>query len=359
MNSIQFEHLGQVMRLSTDAEIAAWIAERKRNYPTKARVAQALAQKAKEKEGRDARRSARRPTLWKHEPHGPKPASNHNSGYGRRDPVDRAVAEQAMVEHKAASTNSGYNVDRIQQKADELKHQLAALEQELSRSRAQQAVAPNEAKASKQHNNKCDTVGKANSGTHIDMSTARAIKKHKHKRSTHDEVLERPLTKEAFESLIAKEAQIDTQIEDEVSSTGLISSSDTLSEVSADDSTSSSDLSDSSGSGGEPEKQSSKVKEADGGVEALPPRPRTERGTCKFFAQRGQCRYGNRCRFSHDPQLPLGMSEAESRKQKPEVERITLYERLMARQQEEENEELLRYIIAFGTRGYFENKQGS
>ena len=135
--------------------------------------------------------------------------------------------------------------------------------------------------------------------------------------------------------------------EDEASSSG--DSSDTSSDITGDGLLTSDDETSSGGtSGGEsdgaPVEISSKQEVP---VQESLQRPKAKpRVLCRDFKTRGRCPRGRKCKFLHDS------PDQQVNGQNPPNQRVTLYQRLLARQNEEEDKKLLQFIVHLGDNGY-------
>jgi type II secretory pathway pseudopilin PulG len=79
------------------------------------------------------------------------------------------------------------------------------------------------------------------------------------------------------------------------------------------------------------------------------PQPRSRR-ICRDFEKRGRCKFGNRCRYTHEKPV----RDAVAKKPKQEAQsnkRVSLYQRLLKQQEEEENKRVLENITHLGDNG--------
>ncbi|TKA64155.1 hypothetical protein B0A49_07060 [Cryomyces minteri] len=97
------------------------------------------------------------------------------------------------------------------------------------------------------------------------------------------------------------------------------------------------------------------------GPTRVPP-PVRERGICKFFLRTGRCRMGARCHFRHE--LPERSTKSiaikdqgKDKSKRTEAKRKTLHQRLVEQEEEEENRLALQVIKQLGDNGFFEEDE--
>jgi Nuclear fragile X mental retardation-interacting protein 1 (NUFIP1) len=257
--SLQFEHQGQLLSLNSPQDIAGWIAERKRRFPTKARIAETLAAKANEQ---DQPRRAQ---------------ADH-----RRQRQQPREASQKSKEHSWSSTQT------------------------------------RDQKGQKQNEHAATGVKRGKRSGDYQLRRTDALS-----RDTSDG---------------------DAETSDDASSDG----------VSDDESTSSSGSSAASNSSDEaPAEQSSKVPmpAIEPAKAELSQNVKTNK-VCQYMLKSGRCRKGKQCRYRHDILSDEFWSSVDSHRVEAEgPTKLSLYERLLAQQRDQEDREILHCIIHLGDRG--------
>ena len=273
---LQFEYRGHTSALRTPAEIVAWIAERRKRWPTQERR-HAARKEAEEKKRR-----------WEEEK------------------MKKAEAIQAAKKKRAEDS------------------QTTLVQKSSQRPQAQSLSVP--AAGPDAHR---EAQARAE---HLRRKALRAQKK-----------------LEAAESELLK-ATTETLTEDNVARSTLEGTSDD-----SDDLSDSSDLTDSTSSSGSdadsesgPEESSSKV-EVEKIASTLRKPPRTKK-PCLFFAKHGTCKYGAKCKYSHDAnQGSSRQSHIAATGYK--TGRKGLWQVMVEREEEEERKKTLNAIIALGKQG--------
>ncbi|RMD39958.1 hypothetical protein DV735_g5164, partial [Chaetothyriales sp. CBS 134920] len=297
---IQFEYKGNISTLSTPADIAAWIAERRKRYPTQAKreAAQKEAEERKEEiqKERKARQEAQREQREQRE------RDRKAKTTILQGTVAAAVAEGAAAEKtkkqknkEMAATGSSPNMDKQNQarlRAEKLRRELEKAER---------------------------TLAAMNEGSKTESTP--------HATATSDS-----------DTIVSSSSDEDT------SSSGSDSDSDSDAESDSD-----------SDSDGPPEELSSKLEPED----IVPPPAATGGGTrvCSFFAKGNRrCKYGDKCRFSHvrpetEPKRTARAERLAAARATTGPKRKGLWDVLVDKELEEENKKVLRAIIALGDAG--------
>ena len=117
---LQFTYKGQTATLQSQSDIAAWIAERKKRYPTKARIKEAAEQK---RQLQDAQRAANE---------------------ARREKQEKRKAE---IKDRQKLDDLNEAAQKAKLKAEKLRRQLKKEEKRIARAEAEAAKAKNEATA--------------------------------------------------------------------------------------------------------------------------------------------------------------------------------------------------------------------
>jgi hypothetical protein len=133
---LQFEYRGQTASLRTPEEIAAWIAERKRRYPTQAK------RDAAQKEAQEKRRQ------WEAQKQARSEAARlaRESRQQRHKRVDVPPSgqrkTQTSVSHKETATAAKLQAERLRRKAIRVQRDLAAAEARLAKHETSSVSAP-------------------------------------------------------------------------------------------------------------------------------------------------------------------------------------------------------------------------
>ncbi|OAL35250.1 hypothetical protein AYO20_05504 [Fonsecaea nubica] len=311
-----FEYRGHPLALRTREEILAWIGERRRRYPTQARIAaakkEAEEKKRKWEEEQKAKREARKEVLAKRE----QERAERLKAIGKvKQPREQDQSVQAGEE--SANPNAAA---RAKLKADKLRKRALKAQQELEK--AEEALRLAEMKET----------------TSPDSSAAT--------------IPSRPPTTEAGDVTSSS----DLTDSDATSSSGSSASSDSDSDT---DSDASSDLD------SIPEVTS--TKEASRAHVSLPLQPQSRLHApqvCKHFAKYKTCKWGSSCRYSHDITRKHGRSDtgATTGQRKPttttgtgNIRRKGLYQVMVDKEREESRKRLLSAIIGLGEKGLLES----
>lgn len=281
MDSLQFEHNGQIATLKTEKDIAAWIAERKKRYPTKARIAQKNAEALKKRQAvEEARERALKTT---------KP-------------------QNSQIESKDASNNVRAN--KHLKKAEKLREKLKAAE-----SKAAKAMNRNESiDISERRGDNMKPLSRKDSPIKKDI---KKIKDGKSSPPIHQKIVNGP-------NLGLDYSSTSSSAPTSRESSPLSSSSSDISHSSSSVSVSASSLSSSSplpasdidtvyqASSVRPEENEPSIscnlengpkviKETKQDRTAVPQQSTNKRARpCKFFLKSGRCRNGEKCNFNHD-----------------------------------------------------------
>lgn len=283
-DDVQFEYKGQTSALRTPAEIVAWIAERRKRWPT---------QEKREAARKEAEEKKRR---WEEE--------------------KRKKAEVIQAAKKKRAEDS----------------QNTLVQKRSQKPRAQSLSVP---AAGSDANHEAQARAE-----HLRRKALRAQKKF-----------------EAAESELLK-ASPDTLAEENVARSTLEGTSDD-SEDDSNGLSDSSNLTDSTSSLGAdadsdsaPEESSSKVEvEEIANTSRQPPRAKKP---CQFFAKHGTCKYGAKCKYSHDAnQVSSRHTQIAATGHK--TGRKGLWQVMVEREEEEERKKVLNAIIALGKQGVLDD----
>ena len=286
-NILQFEHKGEIATLNTPEEIAAWVAERRKKWPTEEK---------------------------------------------------REIARKQVEEQKAK-----YEAERATRLAA-AKAKVLAREQERQKRNLEREKSAIRQKIVKEHIQKAKTAAQHTGPLSTAQLKIERLRKRAEKAANQIERAERSLTAKDDTELDDLIANVDeaAAVQDLAANINLcdISSSDEMED------TSSSGSSDSeSGSDAAPEEMTSKSLESNQIKQPLRiPVKEDTRSPCKGFQSTGFCKFGRRCRFKHEKPVKEHVS-------KPGDRRKGLYQILVEKEQEEERKRALMTIIALGDAG--------
>ena len=374
---LQFAFRGRISTLRSSSDIAAWIEERRKRFPTKARAEEAARIRQRQEEARQAVIQARKKAQEKKK--------------AEANPHDKVQLE-AKSKEKAPKDGHSDAAAVAQRKIEKLRKRLEKEEKRAAKALAKASkeepgnhetnitqyplfqegtsqkrkrsisVGPTSREATKALNVGSDLLpqsSKTNS-VHDDTNTVVVVSGDQEntidrkpnpvpdpltpmsQTSAPDEITN-PQQQQTDQktspaaSIIKHDLsnEVDyggTKREDHVSRDQCISTSDSSSELSSTDSeddTSSSGSSSTDSDDGDdfPDQASSRRQRPD---KILPPKRGKQKGICKIFLRRGRCRWGNDCHYRHElPNKKNRDTEAkEVRKPEGRSERIGLHERV-------------------------------
>lgn len=327
IHSLVFEYRGTTSALRTSADIAAWIAERRKRYPTQARI-EAAKKEAEDKrrkweEEKKARFAARREAQVQREKERAEQKSKKQKTGLHQKKEESTSAETAGLDHTARAK---LKAERLRKKALKAQEQLAKAEEALRLAETKQLAS--------------DSVLSANP-PNLNEAPERA---------THDTASDPDLTDS-----------------DATSSSGP-STSASAPDSDSDDESNPEATSDSDSA---PETVSTKrAALAQGTLLPAGPPARTTRPArlCNKFAQDGRCKFGSQCRYSHDMstmQKKDSRGKASTQKQGAtattttsaagNIKRKGLWQVMVEKEREEERRRLLGAIIALGQNGVLDD----
>lgn len=384
---LQFEYRGQTATLRTAAEIAAWIAERKKNYPTAAKVeaARREAQERKDKWEESKKERAELQML-----------QGSEREKARQEEL-RQRALQSVRTNKAAkegdsyqTTNKKERVDetiKMAQKAEKLKRKLQKAQRDARE--AEEALARMQWAGDTSQEDRAEGAGSARIQSESpgpgSLATP-AAETCGPKPNAPDELakLKVELLKEedvASSSASATSSDLsvsdlyDSETDAEEDEATSSSGSDTPSHSQTDSAADSDSNADAS-----PEELTSKRT----APERVPPPPRIDpskhppsqssedkarpRTLCRNMLRGGRCQFGHRCRYSHDisGKRDQGMRDGDGRGQKGGTRgqgqegrkgrtgRKGLYQVMVEKEVDEERRAVVEVIMAMGERGMLE-----
>ncbi|EZF71225.1 hypothetical protein H105_06630 [Trichophyton soudanense CBS 452.61] len=332
---LKFSYRGRTSTLGSTAEVQAWIEERKRRFPTQARIEE----RKKEEEARKAAKRQKDEEMRKQREEAKKKREEER----KKREAEAAEAKKAKGKEKQKQQQQQQQqkkgdasdvAARAKMRADKLREKLARQERKLAQAEAaaakQQAAAEAEAEASARAGTAA-AAGQPEAGgqarvklggdeavasttTTPSLPTATAIAPQDHT----------PVAAGATKTLTPDLGNQASGADDDSGSDSTTSSEGESESESESGSNSDSE----SDSGSEPEQTSSRRQ----GPDRVPPRRR-----CHQFARTGQCRHGSSCTFLHEKKnqgqpkekdRPREQQQQQQRKgDKPRAGRKSLYER--------------------------------
>ncbi|OAL25228.1 hypothetical protein AYO22_05105 [Fonsecaea multimorphosa] len=309
-----FEYNGNPLALRTRQEILTWLAERKRRYPTQARVAVAKKEAEKKKRKREEEQKAKREAREEVQ------AKREQERAERLKAIAKAKQRQEqdrILQSGEETANTDNVAARAKLKADKLRKR--ALKAQLELERAEEALRLAEMKEVTLKSSSSATIPSPHPTTEaVDVS-----------------------------------ANSDATDSDATSSSGSSTSSGSDSDT---------DCGARSDSDSIPEVTS--AKQASRAQASLPPASRSARPQapqlCKHFVKYKTCKWGSSCRYSHDttrkggrsdPVAPTSQHKHPTTTAAGNVRRKGLWQVMVDQEREESRKRLLGAIVALGERG--------
>jgi hypothetical protein len=315
---LQFTYRGQTATLQSQSDIAAWIAERKKKFPTQARIDEKKKAAEEAKTARDAARLEKQKERGKEkEKHKAKqqasPQRSAGDAAAKSDPVlDAALKAQRKAEKirrnlakaEAEAEAARLKVEALQRQAQGLKDKESA--------QARDEVPTTELPA-------VPSAGAGTGGAETtDLEVPKAPESSSGETSTSVPVPVSASVPTAAINVAANLGDPNSDLDsdgldmsDWTSSSGSGADSDLDSGSNADSDSDSDDDNDSA-----PEEVSSRRQ----GPERVPAPPREgKKAACRHFARTGRCNRGDRCKFSHEvsekgPKVKPAEKEKKGRK---------------------------------------------
>ena len=349
-DALQVEYKGRTFTLRTAADIASWIAERRKKYPTLAKADAAKKETAEKKqrweEEKKRRQEIARARQEKQQQQRRTKQENKATGLEHQK-TSSNIQEKNRRKQDVTAPDGGLEADdefmlkRAQLKAEILRRR--ALKAEMAAVEAEAAVLAARNKQANLNNNPTQPpAGDQRAANENDINLA--VVREGEKSAWRDNG-----------SLTGQEKGVVE--EDEFSSSPSLSSlslsvsesshfSDSDETSSAESSTSSDSESDSA-----PEETSSRRVDPD----RVPPPPRRPK-LCRHFIKTGRCRYGKDCQFSHDPSTSR-KPPREKPGTKEKARRKGLWQVFVGKELAEGRKQLLRAIISMGERGLLDGEE--
>jgi hypothetical protein len=357
---LQFTYKGRTSTLQSPAEIAAWVEERKKRYPTQARIEEKKRVLEEAKKARNQSMKQKELQLEENR---------------RQQKEARAQKEREKLDRKGQQKHTSDAMDaaaKAKLKAEKLRRKLVKEEKRVAKAEANAERARLKAEALRQGFHESNAVSRpefgpdtlqavavatsSDDGGHLDEHEEKSILLLTSGHSALEEPREAsdrvPSYETATPQADAGELHLDAALSTPLSEP--TDSSDETSSSGSDASSllSSSSLSDTGESDGDspPEEASS---HRDGPQQVAPP-PREgkkPKKLCHHFARKGRCSRGDRCRFLHE--LPDGGARARpvEKKGHEKATKKGLLQMLVAREKDDEDRRVMQAITWLGSQG--------
>ncbi|PLB44732.1 hypothetical protein P170DRAFT_367196 [Aspergillus steynii IBT 23096] len=333
---LQFTYKGRTATLQTPAEFAAWIAERKKRFPTQSRVeekkkAMEEAKKAREEALRqkDSRKQeAKRPQK---DARSPKEQASSSA-----DPVDAAAkAKQKADKLRRKLMKEQKRVEKAEADAERARMRVEQLQKGTTGAVTETISSPRQDQ----------TQLEAQGSTATAPDSAQGFQG---KPSEHDEIPDRDT--ETAEGPITLPAGSTKQSQAELSEPAELSSDASDSSDWTSSSGSESSDSDSDDSDDDDDSAPEQISSRREGPERVPPPAReVKKRICRHFARNGRCLRGDQCKFLHEaPQRAAKAKPVEKKGRKG------LLQALLGRQKEDDDRRVMEAIMWLGENGHLE-----
>ncbi|KAL4872192.1 hypothetical protein BDV12DRAFT_162460 [Aspergillus spectabilis] len=319
--ALQVTYRGRTAKLQTSAEIAAWIEERKKRFPTQAKIeerkkAMEEAKKAKQGAQRQQKEARKQATMQ----------ATTRAKKEQEKPTRKELPRESLDPADAAA--------KAKQKAEKLRRKLMKEEKRIAQA---EADAERARKLEQTQTGSLEATGTEPIPTTQEASNSRSELKEL------DPVCrltsaEGGLGSEQKPENLESPARVERADSDLVTDTS--DNSDWTSSSGSDLSSSDSDESEDES----PPEQATSRRE---GPERVPPPTRDEKKrVCRHFARNGRCPRGKTCKFLHEkPERAVKPKPGETKGRKG------LLEALLDRQKEDENRKLMETIMWLGENG--------
>ncbi|CEL08282.1 hypothetical protein ASPCAL11433 [Aspergillus calidoustus] len=317
---LQVTYRGKTSNLQTSAEIAAWIAERRKRFPTQAKIEEkkkAMEEAKKAKEEAQRQREARKQAATREKKQQQDQQSTNKQPRAALDPADAA----AKAKRKA---------EKLRRKLEKEEKRIAEAEADAERARKLQESQKGTLDATME-----PTTTITNEGEHGSELDGQGQEARNPLAGSDPSDIPPTASQSKEESLV-----YDGTVGDSVSDT---SDSSDWTSSSGSDTSSDSDDSDNDSA---PEQATSRRE----GPERVPPPPREgQKRLCRHFARSGRCVRGTNCKFLHEKTERGGKTKpAETKGRKG------LLQALLDRQKEDENKKVMETIVWLGENGFLD-----
>ena len=393
-NIVQFEYNGRIATLRTAAEIATWVAERRKRYPTQAKAEAAKkeaaekkqkwveekkkreeAAKAKRAEREQAQKEELRLKALESKKKKAEEKARKKAGKTRQDEIEEDE------NHEIKAKKARIKADKLRLKAE--KAELKVLEAEAAARKARDRRTSLQSSASTQDelNFKDSSAKDADSAIAMEENDDEAMTENNiGPESTSVDKAERKGVKlpKLHDPQEAKAPTVEEEDEGQISeSSSSVSPSDSLALSDSEPTSSSASSSSSSSSGSDEDSDSAPEQTTTKRLQPsrVPPPPRGPppihtHHLCRSLLATGHCKRGAECHYSHD--LPDTLPSLDERKDKLKEKRKVrlgkvkamdvptattkkrrkgLWQVMVEKEQEEERKQVLRAIIFMGEKG--------
>ncbi|KAJ5180430.1 hypothetical protein N7492_003640 [Penicillium capsulatum] len=311
---LQFTYRGRTATLQSASDIVAWIAERRKKFPTQARVEEK--QKAIE-EAKAAREAVRREKEKQKEREKPQ---KETAGQADGDTADPAIDAAMKAQRKAEKIRR--SLSREQKRFAKAEAEAAAARLKLEALQRQARGLPHRDAAPP--NEELDASAEPVESSDMDLAPSGSMP-----------VRDVELSPEQVNL-------VDATVDHVADAIDLSESSDWTSSSGSDSD------SDSDSEGSAPEEVSSRRE----GPERVPPPPREgKKPLCRHFARNGRCNRGNQCKFSHEGAERTKAKVPEKKGRKGLLDAVSSFRVLLDRQKEEEDRRAMEMISWLGQNG--------
>ncbi|KAF6236552.1 hypothetical protein HO173_005333 [Letharia columbiana] len=369
---LQFDFKGRTSTLQSSSDITAWIEERKKKFPTKARAEEIAEGKRQREEQQRATNQVRREAQEKHRTEVNERRKQTTEGEKQR--------KKSETTSKDAAAKSKRKVEKLRKQLEKEERRIAKAEAKTSKDqvefsremgRTDMSALGNESKKRK----RSDSGGSCSAK----IEDTDLVKTELQETAS---IVPDPLTPTSQPALADEERDpppkalnadsapdqanpsngqegdghsfpgMDRSIQDSsVSSSD--SSCDSSSTVSEDITSSSGSSSDDASDDGAPDETSTK---RNGPERVAPPKRAKPKQICREFLHKGLCKRGSRCKYLHG--LPERASHKagsqEVRRNEGRKERVGLYQRLVEQEKEQEDRNIMEAILHLGEKGLLE-----
>lgn len=340
-NALTFEHNGQASSLSTPEEIASWIAERRKRWPTEAKreVARQQAEDRRKKYQAEkaARLEASKAAAKARQAEREKQRVEKEKSLVRQKLLREQIAKAGSKAKEKECHNTGATQSAAQIKADRLRKKAARIAQKLklAESALQKETPKN---PSDPQTEAVDSDQTPENNVEVDETDVDALLAQVDKIAAEQQDL-------VFTNTLAT---LDNET-NSISSSASDSDLDPADDTSTSGSSSASSDSDSSDSDSPPDQLSSKQPIPS----TAPPIPKSHHDTrplCTNYTRTGRCKFGRRCHFRHEK--PTTRQAAGQTKEG--ARRKGLYQVMVEKEVERERRRAVQVIIGLGEAGWLD-----
>jgi len=328
---LQIEYRGQKSTLSSAADIAAWIAERRKRFPTaeKAEAAkkEAAERKKKWEEEKKARQEAGRQKREERQ--------QQRNEQEKALLKDKLLAEQKQKQ-KSVPESSSELANQAKLKAEKLRRRALKAQRDLEK--AEEALRKVETE---------QQAGPSPEATRSDLDALITAVDDAARSATFTATTngDKPVAN------IATTVKARPEAMEEADNNASSSVSD-VSDPTETDYTSSSGSDADSGSESDSAPEEAAIQRSAPGLVSVEPPSTTTPGPCSFLLKYGRCKYGTKCQFSHDVDIPGRRTKDKRNNIKATPpKRKGLYQIMVEKEREEEEKRVLRAIVALGEAG--------